>query len=102
MDQALTRWFLLPLPAQMVNIGNEVKRAFRFSDIPQKRQLFLSKAISYVVFSMQDPKNQKAVPELKICREVLEDCMGERKLDCSEEQISRYFQYYMYLMKPQT
>ena len=39
------RWFDLSLPEQMVNIGNEVKRAVRFDEDNQKKRAFIKKAL---------------------------------------------------------
>lgn len=46
MDSVLNeKWFELSLVQQMINIGNEVKRALRFSSYPDKRNMFLDRAI---------------------------------------------------------
>ena len=38
-------WFSLTLVQQMINIGNEVKRAVRFDENAEKKHAFLVKAI---------------------------------------------------------
>ena len=70
MDQVLDKnieqsWYSLSLPAQMVNIGNEVKRAFRFTDT-NKQNSFLDKAITYIKLTSKDKKNKKVVDEILI------------------------------------
>ncbi len=43
MDSVLSeKWFQLSLVQQMVNIGNEVKRALKFSSDPDKKICFLT------------------------------------------------------------
>ena len=53
------RWFDLSLPEQMVNIGNEVKRAVRFDEDNQKKRAFIKKALEYIELTMDDPKNNR-------------------------------------------
>lgn len=36
--------------------------------------------------------------ELLVSKEVLEDYFGEHNLDCTGEQINRYYQAYQYLL----
>ena len=99
MDKVLdNRWFTLTLAQQMVNIGNEVKRAMRFNDRDDKRDMFLDKAIKYIHLSMLDPKNAKVIPELSIGEKVLSDYMGENSLNCSREQILRYYESFNRLL----
>lgn len=99
MDSVLSeKWFELSLVQQMVNIGNEVKRALRFSADPVKKNMFFNKAIQYTQLTMEDSKNVHVLPELLISKEVLEDYCGEHKLACTGEQISRYYQAYQYLL----
>ncbi len=69
MDSVLSeKWFKLSLVQQMVNIGNEVKRALN------------------------------VLSELLISKEVLEDYRGEHNFACTGEQISGYYQAYQYLL----
>ena len=99
MDSFLNKnWFTLTLVQQMVNIGNEVKRAVRFDSDSKKKNMFLDKAIQHTELSMKDPKNQKVLPELYICKMVLEDYKGEHILNCTKEQINKYFSSYIYLL----
>ena len=99
MDSVLNeKWFELSLVQQMVNIGNEVKRALRFSSNPEKQNLFFDKAIQYTCLTMEDPKNVHVLPELLISREVLEDYRGEHNLACTGKQIDSYYQAYQYLL----
>lgn len=92
MDSILTnRWFSMTLIEQMINIGNEVKRATRFDSNREKKEIFLNKALAYTELTMQDPKNARACPELEICKEVLEDYKGDHKLNCTKEDINRYY-----------
>ena len=99
MDSVLKeKWFKLSLVQQMVNIGNEVKRGLKCSSDPEKKSMFFDKAIRYTQLSMEDPQNAHVLPELSICKEVLEDYRGEHKLACTGEQISRYYQAYQYLL----
>ena len=99
MDTILNeKWFELSLVQQMVNIGNEVKRALRFSSEPNKKKMFFDRAIQYTQYTMEDPKNVHVLPELLISKEVLEDYCGENKLACTGKQINGYYQTYQYLL----
>lgn len=99
MDSVLNeKWFELSLVQQMINIGNEVKRALRFSSDPNKRNMFLDRAIQYTHLTMENPKNAHVLSELLISKEVLEDYFGEHNLACTGEQINGYYQTYQYLL----
>ncbi|MCM1261654.1 MAG: hypothetical protein NC313_02950 [Butyrivibrio sp.] len=99
MDTVLSeKWFELSLAQQMVNIGNEVKRALKFPPESDKQSMFLDRAIQYTQLTMADTKNAHVLPELLISKEVLEDYRGEHKLDCTGEQINRYYQAYQYFL----
>ena len=99
MDTVLNeKWFELSLVQQMINIGNEVKGALKFSSDLNKRNMFLDRAIQYTHLTMEDPKNVHALSELLISKEVLEDYFGEHNLACTGEQINRYYQSYQYLL----
>lgn len=99
MDSVLKeKWFELSLVQQMINIGNEVKRALKFSSDQGKRNMFLDRAIQYTHLTMEDPQNAHVLPELLISMEVLEDYRGEHKLACTGEQINGYYQTYQYLL----
>lgn len=92
------RWFELTLIEQMINIGNEVKRGFRFDNNVERRNSFLDKAIQYTELSIADPKNKRVIPELKIGKEVLEDYTKDHYLNCSKEEINRYYQNFQLLV----
>ena len=99
MDSVLNnKWFGLSLVQQMVNIGNEVKRALRFSSDPDKKNMFFERALQYTQLTMEDPKNAHVLSELLISKEVLEDYCGEHKLACTGEQINGYYQAYQNLL----
>lgn len=99
MDSVLrAKWFELSLVQQMVNIGNEVKRALRLPSETEQRNAFLDKAIQYTNLTMEDPKNFRVMPELRISREVLEDYRGGHFLDCTDGQIIGYYIAYQYLL----
>lgn len=99
MDSVLNeKWFELTLVQQMVNIGNEVKRALKFSEVPDKKNMFFDRAIQYTQLTMKDPKNAHVLAELLISKEVLEDYRGEHYLACTGEQINGYYQAYQYLL----
>ena len=85
------RWFDLSLPEQMVNIGNEVKRAVRFDEDNQKKRAFIKKALEYIELTMDDPKNKTVIPEIKIGKEILEDYVGDHVLNYTKEQIRDYY-----------
>lgn len=91
-------WFRLSLPEQMVNIGNEVKRAVRFDSNAEKKTVFLEKALALTELTMEDPKNQKVLPELEIGREVLMDYNGKHELDCPKERIQRYYMNFAFMI----
>lgn len=99
MDSILNeKWFELSLVQQMINIGNEVKRALRFSSNPDKSNMFFDRAIQFTQLTMQDPKNAHVLSELLISKEVLEDYRGKHNLACTGEQINGYYQAYQYLL----
>ena len=99
MDSVLNeRWFELSLVQQMINIGNEVKRALKFSSDSDKRNMFFDRAIQYTHLTMEDPQNAHVLSELLISKEVLEDYFGEHNLACTGEQINGYYQAYQYLL----
>lgn len=99
MDSVLNeKWFELSLVQQMINIGNEVKRALKFSSDSDKRNMFFDRAIQYTHLTMEDPKNAHVLSELLISKEVLEDYFGEHNLACTGEQINGYYQAYQYLL----
>lgn len=93
------KWLDLSLPEQMVNIGNEVKRAVRFDKNREKKQAFIEKALKYIDLTIEDPKNKAVVPEIKIGREVLEDYLEKHELDYTKEQIRDYYMAFVYLLK---
>lgn len=99
MDTVLKeRWFAMSLVQQMVNIGNEVKRAVKFDSNHAKKQMFLDRAIRYTELTMQDPKNAGVLPELDISKKVLEDYKTEHVLNCTKEQINKYYAAYVNLL----
>lgn len=91
-------WFRLSLPEQMVNIGNKVKRAVRFDSNAEKKAAFLEKAVACTELTLEDPKNQKVLPELEISREVLMDYNGKHEMDCSKESIQRYYMNFAFMI----
>lgn len=100
MDTAIKeRWFDLSLPEQMVNIGNEVKRAVRFDKDSDKKKAFIGKALEYIELTMDDPKNKAVIPEIKIGKEILEDYIGDHELDYTKEQIRDYYMDFVFLLK---
>ena len=95
MDLVLTEgWFSLSLVQQMINIGNEVKRAVRLDQDEAKKHAFLSKAIQYADLTMQDPKNRDVLPELEIGKQVLMDYDEDHVLDVSKEQLRDYYLHF--------
>jgi PIN domain nuclease of toxin-antitoxin system len=100
MDSVLNeRWFSLSLVEQMINIGNEVKRAVRFDSDQTKKAKFLDKALEYTTLTMQDPKNVRVIPELQISKEVLEDYYsGKQEINCSKDELQKYYMTYTYLI----
>ena len=56
MDTAIKeRWFDLSLPEQMINIGNEVKRAVRFDKDSGKKRSFIERALKYIDLTVNYP-----------------------------------------------
>ena len=92
------RWNKLSLVEQMINIGNEVKRAIRVDMDNEAKCRFLDKAISYTDLTIADPKNKKVIPELLISKDVLEDYRGEHKLNYSRDQLRNYYGNYIFLL----
>lgn len=96
MDSTLNiQWNSLTLIEQMINIGNEVKRAVRCDSNRIQKNSFLSRAIQYTEYTINDPKNQNVIPELEIGKEVLLDYRGDHKLNCTKEQINKYYQNFL-------
>jgi hypothetical protein len=99
MDTILNkRWFDMSLVEQMINIGNEVKRAVKFDADEKKKAMFLDKALEYTNLTMMDPKNAHVIPELQISKEVLEDYKGRHELNCTKEEIKKYYMTYTYML----
>lgn len=99
MDSVLNEsWFSMSLVQQMVNIGNEVKRAVKFDSNHDKKTMFLDRALKYTELTMKDPKNLRVLPELNISKLVLEDYKGEHLLNCTKEQINNYYSAYVNLL----
>lgn len=99
MDPVLReKWFRLSLVQQMINIGNEVKRALKCSSDEYKKIMFFQRAIQYTQLTMEDPQNIHVLPELLISKEVLEDYFGKHELASTGEQINRYYQTFQYLL----
>lgn len=100
MDTVLNEsWLALTLVQQMINIGNEVRRAVKFDADRDRKEMFLDRAIRYTELTMSDPKNARVLPELRISKEVLEDYRGEHVLHCTKEQINKYYSAYLYLLQ---
>ena len=100
MDQVLDKnieqsWYSLSLPAQMVNIGNEVKRAFRFTD-PNKQNSFLDKAITYIKLTSKDKKNKKVVDEILIGVDVLTNIKDNKESTYTKEQVLNYYNTFLH------
>lgn len=98
MDTVLNeRWFAMSLVDQMINIGNEVKRAVRFDSDDKKKSMFLEKALAYTELTMKDPKNVHVLPELEISKEVLRDYKGGHEFNCTKDEIANYYMAYTYM-----
>lgn len=102
MDKVLDKnieqsWFSLSLPAQMVNIGNEIKRAFRFSD-QKKQNSFLDKAIFYIDLTSKDKKNHKAAKEILIGIDVLNNIKEHQEAVYSKSQVLKYYNTFLYYL----
>lgn len=89
------KWFAMPLVQQMVNIGNEVKRAVKFAADSGEKTMLLDRAIEYTLLTMKDLKNLRVLPELRISKEVLENYGGAQVLNCTKEQINNYYSAYV-------
>lgn len=99
MDSVLSEsWFAMSLIEQMINIGNEVKRAVRFDADEKKKKVFLDKALEYTALTMNDPKNVRVLPELEISKKVLEDYRGKHEINCSKDEIKNYYMAYTYMI----
>ena len=90
-------WQSLSLAQQMINIGNEVKRAFRFDEGSERRKMFAERALKYTDLTIEDPKNAHVLPEIMLSREVLLDCFGNRQLAISAAQVNRYYETFTLL-----
>lgn len=100
MDTVLNEsWLALTLVQQMINIGNEVRRAVRSDADSSRKEMFLDRAIRYTELTMADPKNVRVLPELRVSKEVLEDYRGGHVLNCTKEQINKYYSAYIYLLQ---
>ena len=92
-------WYKLSLPEQMINIGNEVKRAVRFDKDIEKKKSFIDNALKYIDMTIDDPKNHTVIPELRLGKDTLEDYIGNRDMNCTKEQIRDYYMQFVYLLK---
>ena len=41
--------------------------------------------------TIDDPKNHTVIPELRLGKDILEDYIGNRDMNCSKEQIRDYY-----------
>lgn len=67
-------WFRLSLPEQMVNIGNEVKRAVRFDSNAEKKTVFLEKALALTDLTMEDAMARNARRQADISGDIAFEC----------------------------
>ena len=100
MDQVLDKdieqsWYSLSLPAQMVNIGNEIKRAFRFTDTNRQNN-FLDKAITYIKLTSKDKKNKKVIDEILIGVDVLTKIKNNEETTYTKEQVLNYYNTFLH------
>ena len=100
MDQVLDKdieqsWYSLSLPAQMVNIGNEIKRAFRFTDTNRQNN-FLDKAITYIKLTSKDKKNKKVIDEILIGVDVLTKIKNNEETTYTKEQALNYYNTFLH------
>ena len=79
----------------MVNIGNEVKRAFRFTDT-NKQNSFLDKAITYIKLTSKDKKNKKVVDEILIGVDVLTNIKDNKESTYTKEQVLNYYNTFLH------
>ncbi|MDO5427226.1 MAG: hypothetical protein Q4F54_06260 [Coriobacteriia bacterium] len=79
----------------MVNIGNEVKRAFRFTDT-NKQNSFLDKAITYIKLTSKDKKNKKVVDEILIGVDVLTNIKDNEESTYTKEQVLNYYNTFLH------
>lgn len=94
-DDERNKWFSLTLPQQMVNIGNEVKRAMKVKSDQNKKNAFLEKALKYTHLSMNDPKNEKVIPELKIGEDENIECISSspgrrQKTPMTKDEVDKF------------
>lgn len=97
-DDERNKWFSLTLLQQMVNIGNEVKRAMKVKSDQDKKNAFLENALKYTHLSMNDPKNEKVIPELKIGENENIECISSspgrrQKTPMTKDEVDKFVEF---------
>lgn len=55
--------------------------------------------MKYIDMTIDDPKNHTVIPELRLGKDILEDYIGNRDMNCTKEQIRDYYMQFVYLLK---
>ncbi len=87
------RWFEVPFPEQMANIGIEVLRGIKWKNKDEKYfNLAISRAIELIDLTKMDPKNKKRLKEICRLKEVLIDYFwGNNEYKSNDEKWENYF-----------
>ena len=86
---------------QMANVGGEVYRAIKWKEKQNKERqyYFAEKAIEFLDFTIEDPKNERKVKELKLCKEELRDFFfSDNQFDVVSDTIMKYYDAFAYAL----
>ena len=97
-DLANGRWQKFSLVTQLANVGSEIGRAINWREKSKKdSQMAFERGLELLDLTIEDPKNQKRLPELLRVREMLADyfCF-DNEYGSSDKQWNNYFYGFNY------
>lgn len=95
------KWLTMDFMEQMANIGGEVYRAIKWKDKQhkEKQYYFAEKALEFLDFTIEDPKNSAKIHELKLCKEELRDFFfSDNQFATSNETLMKYYDAFAYAL----
>jgi len=96
------KWFELPFPVQMANIGSEVNRAISWKkkNNPQYCQQAFERSLELLDLTISDKKNKKRLRELTRLYEILVDYFAfDNEYKSTEQSWQNYFLAFNYLAR---
>lgn len=96
------RWFYLPFPAQMANIGSEINRAINWKNKnnPEYSRMAFERGLELLFLTISDEKNKKRLKELTRLHEFLVDYfIFDNEYKSSDKLWQNYFIGFNYLTR---